>query len=140
MRLKETKELIGGYNPVCWNIKERSSDEKYWIETDKSFIFKIDENRIKNSILSRNRIPRYAICCNLRVFSEIKTDGISFHEILMSFCDLNIRNSTNNEPYCYYCHNCYVYIYENDLDLINKVKHVHLLEEYEVYKLVKKNQ
>ena len=97
--------------------------------------------QIKNSILSRNRIPRYAICCNLRVFSEIKTDGISFHEILMSFCDLNIRNSTNNELYCYYYHNAiYGGVYKNNLNLTKKDKYVHLLEEYEVYQLVKKNQ
>jgi len=53
MRLKETKGLVGGYNPLCWNIKEKSPDESYQIRTDKSFIFKIDENQINNSILSR---------------------------------------------------------------------------------------
>src|SRR6266511_1652064 len=62
MKLKETGELIGGYNPVCWNLKEKSSDEGYWIETDKSFIFKIDENQINNnSILSRIKDPKCAI-------------------------------------------------------------------------------
>src|SRR5207248_5133461 len=39
MKLKETGELIGGYNPVCWNLKEMSLDKGYWIEADKSFIF-----------------------------------------------------------------------------------------------------
>src|SRR5437660_1776471 len=49
MKLKETDVLVGGYNPVCWNLKEKSSDESYWIETDKSFIFKIDQNQINNT-------------------------------------------------------------------------------------------
>ena len=61
MKLKETGELVGGYNPVCWNLKEKSPDEEYWIETDKSFIFKIDQNQINNSILSRVKKPKYAI-------------------------------------------------------------------------------
>src|SRR5437660_1091108 len=47
IKIKDTGELVGGYNPVCWNIKEKSLDEKYHIRTDKSFIFKID---INNSI------------------------------------------------------------------------------------------
>jgi len=56
----------------------------------------------------------------------------------VNFCDLDIRNSVNNEPYCYYFHHGY---YENDLNLTNRGdKYVHLLEEYEIYKLVKKNQ
>ena len=29
MKIKETGKIVGGYNPVCWNIKERSSDESY---------------------------------------------------------------------------------------------------------------
>ena len=143
MKLKETKELVGGYNPVCWNIKERSPDDNYCIETDKSFIFKIDENQIKNSILSRIRTPGCAIRHNPRVVSEIKVDGINFHEILMDFYDLDIRNSTNNELYCYYYYHynaIYGDIYENNLNLTKKDKRVHLLEEYEVYQLVKKNQ
>ena len=65
-------------------------------------------------------------------------DGVRFHEGLMNFNDLGIINSVNNEPYCYYGY--YGYYYKNDLNLTNKGKRSHLLEEYEVYKLVKKNQ
>src|SRR5207248_4307851 len=121
MRLKETKELVGGYNPVCWNIKEKSPDKSYWIKTDKSFIFKIDENQIKDSILSRVKDLDYAIRHWGRI-DEFTLDDIRFHERLMSFCDLDIRNSINNEPYCYY--NCKSY--ENDLNLTTKKKYVHL--------------
>ena len=133
MRLKETRELIGGYNPLCWNIKEKSLD--YWIETDRSFIFKIDENQINNSILSRVKKPNRAIY-HYGITEEFIQDGIRFHERLMSFSALDIVNSVNNEPYCFYQY----YSYENKLNLTNKDKHVHLLEEYEVYKLVKTNQ
>src|SRR5437588_8087616 len=49
MKIKETEELVGGYNPVCWNKKEKSPNDYYPIETDKSFIFKIDENQLDNS-------------------------------------------------------------------------------------------
>ena len=37
-----TNELIGGFNPIYWNQKERDqNDEYYYIETDKGFIFKM---------------------------------------------------------------------------------------------------
>src|SRR6185369_5316439 len=38
IKIKETGELVGGYNPVCWNIKGNSPKEDYNIPTDKSFI------------------------------------------------------------------------------------------------------
>ena len=136
MRLKKTKELVGSYNPVCWNLKEKSSDESYFIETDKSFIFKIDENQINNSILSRVKDPDHAIY-HFGIPEEFTQDGIRFHERLMSFSALDIVNSVNNEPYCFYQ---YYGCHKNDLNLTNKKKSVYLLEEYEVYKLVKKNQ
>src|SRR5205814_2882081 len=66
MKLKETGELVGGYNPIYWNLKENSSNEDYWFKTwfktGKSFIFKIDENQINNSTLSRVKHSECAIC------------------------------------------------------------------------------
>ena len=53
VRIKETGELVGEYNPVCLYMKEKLLDGKYWIKTDKSFVFKIDEDQINNSILSQ---------------------------------------------------------------------------------------
>src|SRR5207247_5954647 len=61
MKIKETGELVGGYNLVCWNLKEKSPNDSYWIETNESFIFKIDEKQLDNSILSRVKDPNYAI-------------------------------------------------------------------------------
>src|SRR6266511_44355 len=70
MKLKETGELVGGYNPVCWNLKGKSSDESYYIEADKSFIFKIYQNQINNSILSGVKNPEYAILHNSIAFKN----------------------------------------------------------------------
>src|SRR6185369_2547110 len=61
IKIKDTGELVGGYNPVCWNIKEKPLNKWYWIETDKSFIFKIDKEQINNSILSRVLGPQWAM-------------------------------------------------------------------------------
>ena len=103
----------------------------------KSFIFKIDENQLDNSILSRVKNPKLAIYHyeqNINVFTY---DYIRFHEITISFNDLALHISVNNEPYCYYEH--YSSYYENNLNLRNYYKEVHLLEECEIYKIVKKN-
>src|SRR5207248_11136078 len=61
MKIKETGELIGGYNQVCRNKKEKFPNDCYWIETHKSFIFKIDENQPDDSVLSKVKNPKYAI-------------------------------------------------------------------------------
>src|SRR5438874_8653121 len=100
IKIKETGELVGGYNPVCWNVKEKSLDEQYQIETDESFIFKI-EDEINNSTLSRVEDPINAILHNEQKVN-VAEDDINFHERLIDFYDLDVRNSTNNDTYCYY--------------------------------------
>src|SRR5437016_4986166 len=92
MKIRETGELVGGYNPVCWNMKWRSTDDNYWIETDKSFIFKIDENKIDNSILSRISKPQYAIYHDHQTVN-CTFDDIKFHEFTVNFYDLRLCNS-----------------------------------------------
>ena len=139
MKIKKTGELIGGYNPVCWNKKnkkEKLPNDYYWIETHKSFIFKIDENQPDNSILSRVENPKYAIH-HYEQNVNITHDYTKFHEITISFVTLALNISVNNEPYYYYGH--IISYYENNLNFRNYYKKVHLLEECEVYKIVKKN-
>ena len=136
MKIKETGELVGGYNPVCWNKKEKSPNDSYWIETNKSFIFKIEENQPDNSILSRVKNPEYAID-HYKQKLDFTCDCIKFPEITISFGDLELQISVNNEPYCDYRH--YAFDYENNLKLRNHHKRIHLLEECELYKIVKKN-
>src|SRR5207247_6361770 len=84
MKIKETGELVGGYNPVCWNIKGKPPIEEYWITTDKSFIFKINENQLNNSILSRVKDPQHAIYHPKQTYSSTDNDT-NFIEVNFSF-------------------------------------------------------
>ncbi|GBB84720.1 hypothetical protein RclHR1_01130015 [Rhizophagus clarus] len=52
-RIRETGELIGGYNPEKWKLDGRSVNVTYPIESKKAFIFKIDKDKIENSKVSR---------------------------------------------------------------------------------------
>ena len=136
MKIKETGELVGGYNPVYWNKKEKSPNDDYLIETDKSFIFKIDENQLDNSILSRVKNPNYAIFHrrqNIVIFTQ---DCVKFHEVTINFHSLALCISINNESYCDYIYNSSYY--ENNLNIRSQHEKVHLLEECEIYKIVKK--
>src|SRR5437763_3884393 len=117
IKIKETGELVGGYNPVCWNEKEKSPNEHYYIETDKSFIFKIDENQPDNSILSRVKDPKYAIYHYERNL-DFTCDCVKFHETTIDFNDLALYISVNNEHYCYYEHDD-AFDYENNLKIRN---------------------
>ena len=135
MKIKETGELVGGYNPVCWNIKGKSLNEDYWITTDKSFIFKINENQLNNSILSRVKNPQYAMFHPKQTYDFID-NNINITEVNFGLgsghYDLHLRKSVNNEFYCYYRFTR-LSAYEPNLNLRNNYQ---LLEEYEVYKLI----
>ncbi|RHZ85553.1 hypothetical protein Glove_64g84 [Diversispora epigaea] len=56
-KVKDKNEIIGGYNPIGW---AKNSMEQY-SNTNDSFIFSLKNRIIKNSILSRVKIPREAI-------------------------------------------------------------------------------
>src|SRR6266540_6199239 len=136
MKIKGTDELAGGYNPVFLNIKRISPNENYFIYTDESFIFKIDQNQIGNSVLSRVKKAGFAMYHNGQTVDHI-VDGIKFHEAIIDFYDLRVYNdSVDNNPYCYY--SFYNVPYERHLNFRNHYNKVHLLEEFEVYKIVKK--
>src|SRR5439155_21767913 len=128
MKLKETGEIVGGYNPVFWNLKERFLNDKYYIETSKSFIFKINEKQTDDSILSRVRKPERAIYHDMRniTFTE---DDIKFNDILLDFTDLQLFKSTINRPYCYYTFydDSEEDFYESNLNLTENNLSVHLL-------------
>jgi len=134
MKIKKTDELIGGYNPVCWNIREKPLNKEYCVTTDKSFIFKINENQPNNSILSRVRYPQHAIFHPCQIYN---LTGNNLNIIEINFCfniyhngNLQLCKSINNESYCYYR---ITGTYEPSLNLRNRYQ---LLEEYEVYKLI----
>src|SRR5439155_19026358 len=89
MKIKETGELVGGYNPVCWNEKGKSPNDYYFIETDKSFIFKINEKQLDNSIISRVKNPKHAIF-HPRPNIDITRDHVKFHEDTIDFHNLTL--------------------------------------------------
>ncbi|RHZ43523.1 hypothetical protein Glove_1033g11 [Diversispora epigaea] len=59
-KIKDTDEIIGGYNPIGWN----SNFMNRFSETTDSFIFSLKNGNIKNSILSRVKVPTKAIFNN----------------------------------------------------------------------------
>ncbi|RHZ46890.1 hypothetical protein Glove_606g122 [Diversispora epigaea] len=59
-KVKNTDEIIGGYNPVGWNFDLK---HKY-SETNDSFIFSLKSGNIENSILSRVKVSSRAIYNN----------------------------------------------------------------------------
>jgi hypothetical protein len=130
MKIQKTGELVGGYNPVYWNIKEKPLGGEYCIETDESFIFKIDENQINNSILSRVKNPECAIMHSEKKF-EITLHNKKYYEDTINFYNLALANSIYNKPHCLY--NFDDGSYEKDLKLL---KVSQLVEELEVFKLV----
>ncbi|RHZ48302.1 hypothetical protein Glove_553g35 [Diversispora epigaea] len=56
VKVKDTDEILGGYNPICWN-----ANAKIYYETNDSFIFSLKNGNIKNHILSRVKNASYAI-------------------------------------------------------------------------------
>ena len=59
-------------------------------------------------------------------------------EETIDFFDLRMYISVDNDPYCYY--NYKSPSYKNDLNFKNRNRKIHLIEDYEMYRIVKKNQ
>ncbi|RHZ48303.1 hypothetical protein Glove_553g34 [Diversispora epigaea] len=56
VKVKDTDEILGGYNPIGWN-----SDLNGYCETNDSFIFSLKNRNIENHILSRVKLASSAI-------------------------------------------------------------------------------
>src|SRR5437868_6949810 len=83
------------------NVKKKSLKEKYWIETNKSFIFRIDENQMNFSnnfndisIISRVKDIKHALRHSGQEIS-LNKNNIKFYEKFMNFYDLKLCNSVN---------------------------------------------
>ncbi|EXX70244.1 uncharacterized protein OCT59_029817 [Rhizophagus irregularis] len=111
-RIRETGELIGGYNPEKWKIAGRSVKATYPIESKKAFIFKIEKDKIENSKLSR-------VHDHYNALRHKKETG-------PNFCDLIICNKT---PTIHYEHR----FYDKELK-INGGN----LDDFEVYRIFPK--
>ncbi|RHZ49358.1 hypothetical protein Glove_522g33 [Diversispora epigaea] len=57
IKVKETGEILGGYNPLVWN----NTASSVFMHTRDSFIFSLKNDNIQNSILSRVKKPENAI-------------------------------------------------------------------------------
>jgi hypothetical protein len=113
-KIRETGELIGGYNPEKWKIAGRNINAAYPIESKKAFIFKIDKDKIENSRVSRVQDQYNAL-------RHKKETG-------PNFCDLIIYN--HQKPIINYDHR----FYEKEL----KINDGGNLEDYEVYRVFPK--
>ncbi|RHZ48311.1 hypothetical protein Glove_553g5 [Diversispora epigaea] len=57
VKVEGSDEILGGYNPLAWDCENST-----WIHTKDSFIFSLKNGKIRNSILSRVKDTKYAIC------------------------------------------------------------------------------
>ena len=122
MKIKDTGELIGCYNPTYWNLEKdkQNTNTSHSDYTFKSFIFKINKYQLKKSTLSKTNKAFY-------VFSKRRPGSlIADSNSYANFNDLFLVD--NN---CYYNYNK---VFAENLNL-KKCDKYQELEEYEVYQL-----
>jgi len=148
MKIEKSGELIGGYNPMSWNIRNRSLTDNYFIKTDKHFIFKISNNSSDNNSNSSNEVDDGGFRHFDALLSRARNskhslyhhgkDNTKFREIVFDFCDLKLQNNldqSDNDPFCsYFCS----YNYEKDLRFYDDT--TLKLSDYEVYQIEKKKK
>ncbi|RHZ72530.1 hypothetical protein Glove_242g11 [Diversispora epigaea] len=66
IKVKGTDEILGGYNPLAWDNNASGVNGVYG-ETNDSFIFSLKNGNVQNSILSRVKMPDYALWYNNHV-------------------------------------------------------------------------
>ncbi|CAG8514398.1 15532_t:CDS:2 [Acaulospora morrowiae] len=116
-KVKGTKEIIGGYNPIGW---ERKQHEKY-IETSDSFIFSFSDK--KGTTLSRVKNDSKAI--------YIDKKGSSVYGPCFGTYDLILHDNPKN--------NAKSYCRKSDYEIpIRENRANFSIEEYEVYELIRK--
>ncbi|UZO08939.1 uncharacterized protein OCT59_029182 [Rhizophagus irregularis] len=121
IKIKGTEEIIGGYNPLEWVTHVNCK----WGKTKDSFIFsfKSKNDYFKDPILSHVKDMKYAI------FSHTLY-GPTFDD------DINIRVDVNDNSKAYnYCR-CKQESYEKK---IRDKEDNFLIEDYEVFQIIKKN-
>jgi hypothetical protein len=98
IKVKESEEIIGGYNPLKW----KTSDGE-WYETRDSFIFSFkSKNNFKDPILSHVKNPSYALFYG-------STFGPTFGD------DINIYVDEDDDSKEYDCCLCLPDCYEKDV-------------------------
>jgi hypothetical protein len=121
IKVKETEEIIGGYNPLKW---KSHSDGKYG-ETKDSFIFSFkSKNNFKDPILSHVKYTGCALFYGNEYGPTFGNDDI----------DICVQNGDDSKEYdhCW----CYHVDYEKK---IRDTDDEFSIEDYEVYQITKKN-
>ncbi|EXX68515.1 uncharacterized protein OCT59_029153 [Rhizophagus irregularis] len=116
-KIKETEEIIGGYNPLEWK-----SNGKF-VKTKDSFIFSFkSKNNFKDSILSRIKDSDHALFCGSNVGPKFGTD------------DFDMIAMEDSKEYEYL--RCLQRSYEKKIrDTEDKFS----IEDYEVFQIIEKD-
>ena len=122
MKVKGTDEILGGYNPVGWD-KPTNNIYDYKSCND-SFIFSLKNGIIQNSILSRVKHQKYAICCN-------PNDGPNFTGGLM------MKSNFNQNTACFSYQSTYEISIRSTSSYVSCMSYFSI-EEYEVFQIHKK--
>ncbi|RHZ71360.1 hypothetical protein Glove_259g26 [Diversispora epigaea] len=112
VKVKDTDEILGGYNPICWNC----NCSGLFSTTNDSFIFSLKNGNIKNYILSRVKNASNAIY-------NSSSYGLSF-----GYYDFGM-----SEDRSFYV-NC-IFGYEKQ---IRKLSGTFSIDDYEVFQIKKK--
>ncbi|EXX53830.1 hypothetical protein RirG_240220 [Rhizophagus irregularis DAOM 197198w] len=122
IKIKGTEEIIGGYNPLKWQISHDDDDDGEWGETKDSFIFSFkNKDNFKESILSRVNDASNAIYYHNRFGPTFGEDDINVF----------VYNDDSREYSCW----CEQRSYEKE---IIDTEDVFSMEDYEVFQIIKK--
>ncbi|RHZ67390.1 hypothetical protein Glove_301g61 [Diversispora epigaea] len=124
VKVAGTDEIIGGYNPLAWDNSNINDNE--WMETKDSFIFSLKNGNIPNSILSRVKIPQYAIL-------NISKDNQKYHG--PHFGDFWMKSPKSNFTLG---NSCGSYGYDYERPIRSSSSPYFSIINYEVFKIVKK--
>jgi hypothetical protein len=117
IKVKETEEIIGGYNPIIW----KSSDSPEWGKTKDSFIF---------SFKNKNNSFKDAIISNV-----VDTEMAIYYDKRYGPCFNDIFTYSSNEDITFEQNFCEQYTYEKEIRDTNEDFSI---EDYEVFQITKR--
>ncbi|RIB09532.1 hypothetical protein C2G38_263185 [Gigaspora rosea] len=115
MKVKDTDEIIGGYNPIGWDKSVNN-----WTNCDDTFIFSLKNGTIDESILSRIKDPQYAVGSYSDCGAQLGRGS-----------DLFTGNNFDKEKKCYCNQTSYEKPIRNTRDWFS-------VSEYEVFQIYEK--
>ncbi|RHZ59361.1 hypothetical protein Glove_364g24 [Diversispora epigaea] len=127
MKVKETNEILGGYNPLMWDNTTNGGCR----ETSDSFIFLLKNNNILNSILSRVNNPKCALYYYKKERQNYSGPNFGGGGLYMYS---NVSNFTMDNESEYNYNNNYFYYYDNRIRASGKFSII----DYEVFKVNRK--